>query len=178
VVHIVQSGETLALVANRYGSTVASIADANSLDDPNLVIRGQVLIVPLESAEAAITARPVLTSTAGTQPFAEQAPVLVAPDDESAAAGPVDLRWQWTGTLDADQFFLVAVRWFEQEAPSMYSYTEEPQYTLDLTGRSPGTYWWSVQVVAARPLGDNWVLVRRDSPFSDPFSIDWPSPEP
>ena len=44
--HVVSSGETLSSIANRYGVSIAAIARANKLDDPNLVVTGQRLRVP------------------------------------------------------------------------------------------------------------------------------------
>jgi LysM repeat protein len=46
VVHIVQWGETLHLIARRYGTTYAAIASANNLRNPNFVYAGQRLVIP------------------------------------------------------------------------------------------------------------------------------------
>jgi murein DD-endopeptidase MepM/ murein hydrolase activator NlpD len=45
-VHVVAKGETLARIASAYGSSPASIARANSLGNPNLIIPGQQLQIP------------------------------------------------------------------------------------------------------------------------------------
>ncbi len=45
-VHVVQWGETLALIAGRYGVTVESIAAANGLANPNFIYVGQRLTIP------------------------------------------------------------------------------------------------------------------------------------
>ncbi len=45
-VHVVQWGETLSLIASRYGVTVEAIMAANDLTDPNFVTVGQRLIIP------------------------------------------------------------------------------------------------------------------------------------
>jgi lysozyme len=44
--HTVKSGDTLYALAIRYGTTVAAIASANNLSDPNNIKVGQVLIIP------------------------------------------------------------------------------------------------------------------------------------
>lgn len=44
--HTVQSGDTLASIAARYGTTAQAIADANGLSDPNQIRVGQVLVIP------------------------------------------------------------------------------------------------------------------------------------
>ncbi|MEQ8672832.1 MAG: LysM peptidoglycan-binding domain-containing protein [Aggregatilineales bacterium] len=46
IVHIVQSGETVGQIARRYGTTIAAIALANNLSDPNRLSIGQQLIIP------------------------------------------------------------------------------------------------------------------------------------
>lgn len=45
-VHTVESGETLAGIASRFGTTVQSLIDVNSIPDPNLIRPGQQLTVP------------------------------------------------------------------------------------------------------------------------------------
>ena len=49
-VHIVQWGESLTLIAMRYGVTTASIAQANSLANPNFIYAGQSLVIPAGAA--------------------------------------------------------------------------------------------------------------------------------
>ena len=46
VIHVVQPGETLAQVALRYQTSVWAIAQANGLDNPNLIYAGQRLFIP------------------------------------------------------------------------------------------------------------------------------------
>jgi LysM repeat protein len=44
--HVVQAGETLSLLAERYGVSVDAIVQANSLTNPDMIIEGQTLIIP------------------------------------------------------------------------------------------------------------------------------------
>jgi lysozyme len=44
--YTVQSGDTLAAIANRYDTTVEAICQANDIETPNLIEVGQVLIIP------------------------------------------------------------------------------------------------------------------------------------
>jgi LysM repeat protein len=46
IVHIVQHGETLYSIARSYGVSMWSIAQANSITNPNLIYAGQRLVVP------------------------------------------------------------------------------------------------------------------------------------
>ncbi len=40
------AGDTLALIAERFGTTVAALQAANDIDDPNTLTIGQVLVIP------------------------------------------------------------------------------------------------------------------------------------
>lgn len=44
--HIVQSGESLSMIAAQYGVSIEAIMAANSLDDPNTIVVGQELLIP------------------------------------------------------------------------------------------------------------------------------------
>ena len=44
--HLVQAGETLGQIAERYGTTVEALARVNELEAPYIIYQGQVLIVP------------------------------------------------------------------------------------------------------------------------------------
>jgi len=47
VVHIVQPGETLSIIAARYGTTVQAIASANGIYNVNRIYAGQRLFIPV-----------------------------------------------------------------------------------------------------------------------------------
>jgi LysM repeat protein len=44
--HIVQTGESLSMIAAQYGVSVETIMAANALDDPNTIVVGQELLIP------------------------------------------------------------------------------------------------------------------------------------
>lgn len=44
--HTVQPGDTLFLIAQRFGTSVDAIAKANGISDPNVIEVGQVLQIP------------------------------------------------------------------------------------------------------------------------------------
>jgi murein DD-endopeptidase MepM/ murein hydrolase activator NlpD len=52
-IHVVQAGETLFGIAQRYGTTVDFLVALNGLSDPNLVVAGQRLLIPAAGAEIA-----------------------------------------------------------------------------------------------------------------------------
>lgn len=45
-IHVVQRGENLWLISQRYGVTISAIATANQLSDPNRLAVGQALVIP------------------------------------------------------------------------------------------------------------------------------------
>ena len=45
--HVVRSGETLSSVAQRHGTTVRALVEANGISDPNLILAGLALAAPL-----------------------------------------------------------------------------------------------------------------------------------
>jgi LysM repeat protein len=71
--HVVQPGENLAQIAQRYGVSVEAIVQANGLEDPSFIYTGQNLIIPAPG-EVVPTATP-RPPTATPQP----APPTAAP---------------------------------------------------------------------------------------------------
>jgi len=69
--HTVQAGENLSRIALKYGTTVQAIVQANNITNPNLIVVGQVLIIP--GAVAAATPQPAGTQTAVPSPAAPPA---------------------------------------------------------------------------------------------------------
>jgi len=53
LIHIVQWGESLTLIARRYGVTTTSIVQANGISNPNYIYAGQTLIIPASSTSPA-----------------------------------------------------------------------------------------------------------------------------
>ena len=45
-VHIVEPGEALSLIAERYGVSIQAILQVNHLDDPDNIVAGQQLLIP------------------------------------------------------------------------------------------------------------------------------------
>ncbi len=44
--YVVQPGDTLGIIAQRYGTTVSELVSLNSISNPNLIYPGQVLLLP------------------------------------------------------------------------------------------------------------------------------------
>jgi LysM repeat protein len=69
VVHTVKDGETLSKIAQNYGVTVGAIMEANGLTDPDLIIAGQALIIPVPGGSPpAATSAPQPTNTPQPKP--------------------------------------------------------------------------------------------------------------
>jgi LysM repeat protein len=61
--YVIQVGDSLSGVADRFGVPVAAIVEANNLDNPDFVFVGQRLIIPSASAQApAATPTPIAAS--------------------------------------------------------------------------------------------------------------------
>jgi LysM repeat protein len=75
ITHTVRRGETVAVLAERYGSTIDAIAQANGLDSSYLIRVGQGLIIPVRLAAPA-TSTPTNTPVA---PVASPTPAVSAP---------------------------------------------------------------------------------------------------
>jgi LysM repeat protein len=72
VVHIVEAGQTVGLIASLYGTTVDVIVEANQLSDPNYVYIGQELVIPGSTASLNFPTN----SGGGTAPSAPQSATL------------------------------------------------------------------------------------------------------
>jgi LysM repeat protein len=68
--HVVQRGETLSAIAGFYGLTVAAIAQANRLINPNFVYAGQRLVIP--ALPPATRPRTVTPPTNSNQPASNE----------------------------------------------------------------------------------------------------------
>jgi LysM repeat protein len=44
--YVVQEGDTLALIAQQFGTTVEALQAANGIEDPNEIVIGDVLVIP------------------------------------------------------------------------------------------------------------------------------------
>ena len=62
--HTVQAGENLNRIARQYNTTVAAIAEANNITNPNLILVGQVLVIPGPAPVLTPTATSAVTVTA------------------------------------------------------------------------------------------------------------------
>jgi murein DD-endopeptidase MepM/ murein hydrolase activator NlpD len=95
VTHLVQPGETLARIALRYDTTAWAIAQANDLSNPNVILVGQRLVIPILPADNETALLPPFTAllfepTAVTQ--GQTLVVTVSTDREVTLSGTFDGR--------------------------------------------------------------------------------------
>ncbi|NPV09835.1 MAG: LysM peptidoglycan-binding domain-containing protein, partial [Anaerolineae bacterium] len=82
--YTVQAGDTLSAIAERFGVTLAALAAANDIANPNSIRVGQVLIIPGRSegsapgAPATDTPEPAASSVSGTPTLTPSTPVPLA----------------------------------------------------------------------------------------------------
>ncbi|MFQ3535464.1 MAG: LysM peptidoglycan-binding domain-containing protein [Aggregatilineales bacterium] len=96
-VHIVARGETLNMIARRYGVTLSALLAANNLSNPNRLLVGQRLVIPgAAGAPAAIAEPPAVAPTAVPPPSAEQVRTHVVKRGEGLAriAAQYGISWQ------------------------------------------------------------------------------------
>jgi LysM repeat protein len=64
--HIIQSDETLGMIGERYGVSVAALAQANALSNPSLIYVGQQLVIPGGGTSSGPATQPPPTVPSGS----------------------------------------------------------------------------------------------------------------
>ncbi len=72
--YIIQKGDRLSDIAKKFGLTVAELAQANGISDPDKINYGQKLIIPKKGAFATTTTLPPITPPPPTAPPATTIP--------------------------------------------------------------------------------------------------------
>lgn len=156
VVHIVQPGEVLGVIAKLYGVTVESIMEANGITDANLVQRGQKLQIPDPVKTPRVTAiqHEITPSPTAAAVFRDTAPVPLSPEDDAVFEGrdaQIVLTWASTAALSQSECY--EVRFWCGEPDLGVS---DKFYTTTSTWTVPGSLYpevgdnqcyWTVQVV-------------------------------
>jgi LysM repeat protein len=113
---VVAPGQNLTVLAARYGTTVAALARANGLTDPNFVVAGSHLVVPDPSAASRVSLPPstALASYSAPAPGAPAGSSL--PPQLLAYPSRVALRplfAHWAGVFGIPPNLLEAMCWWE-----------------------------------------------------------------
>lgn len=72
-VHVVQQGENLFRISQRYGVSVEAFVQANNISDPGMIFIGQVLIIPAGPTEASVIEQSAQAIEVRSASSAEQA---------------------------------------------------------------------------------------------------------
>ncbi|MCX7691363.1 LysM peptidoglycan-binding domain-containing protein [Thermoflexus sp.] len=154
IIHVVQPGETLLAIAQRYGVPMQTIQAANGIANPERIQAGQALVIPLATPTPAPGPTPTPTPT--PEPTYPPPPLLYPPDGAQVEGPglPVLLQWASVGWLEIGEWY--EVRLFREDGVEVGSFrTRATAWHVPATllqtaaGEEPGfhTFRWTVQVV-------------------------------
>lgn len=76
VVYVIQPGDSLSAIADRFGMSVEELSQANDIADPNVIQVGQKLVIPGPTSIPAATVPPTPTATPNIPPQLEIVDVI------------------------------------------------------------------------------------------------------
>jgi len=165
--HVIQEGENLSLIAQRYGTTVERLMAVNNLSNPNMVRVGQELIIPPEDWHPTPTVTPTkirMTPTATPSPtmmtrpirWEYAAPILLAPADGAVFVGEgadILLNWASVGILGETEWYVVRIRSVTENAPRIENIWTKatscriPKWVHATSNGETQVFRWDVTVV-------------------------------
>ena len=149
--YVVEEGDTLVLIAERFQVPIEAIVDMNHLQDPTRLRPGMVLVIPLSTPVPTPTPTPIQTPTPTPGPR-YPAPELILPPDGAQVfpdKTPVRLAWTAVGYLWPGEVYRVTLHvgphtWtLESPTPSL---TLPVELCRELAQKGGHVLWW-VQVV-------------------------------
>jgi LysM repeat protein len=166
VVHVVQEGENLGILAQEYDVSMQEIADANGIRLNTILSIGQKLVIPgsavTPTQTTTLSPSPTGTATATieatrkpTPTWPYLAPRLLAPADDLTAdsqPGVILLNWASVGILGEDEFYQVEVRCANGADEAHRFWTQATSWRLDAVVLddarcAQGAMNWRVRVV-------------------------------
>jgi LysM repeat protein len=158
LVYTVQPGDTISLIAARYGSTVEWILKANNMQPTEIIHAGRALTIPLSNItptpEPTAVESPTVTPTPGL-PF--NAPALLAPADDALISRELETLLSWTsvGTLTKEQWYVVTLQTPGSPSAIAPFWTKGTSWRVppDLipASDSPVRAFWYVRVLTGSP---------------------------
>jgi LysM repeat protein len=130
--YVVQEGDTLSEIADRFNVSQEAIMEANDIANPDSLRLGQELVIPappLTSTETPGIGGPPTPTTPSQLVY--PAPLLLGPPDEREFRGqnaesPVLLNWLSVGLLGDEEWYSVIIRYVESDE-------EEEQEIVEFT---------------------------------------------
>lgn len=156
-IYIVQPGDTLLVVATRYGIAVDDILRANNLSNPDYVFSGQRLVIPVQGASG------VTAVTTGTTPAGTGSEPVVEGVRVAAVSGAGDLANEQVVVANESDLAFSLQGWkLEREGGPNYTFGNVPLFpggsvrlrsgagadtSVDLFWNQPSPVWQSGAVV-------------------------------
>jgi LysM repeat protein len=153
LIHVVEEGEVLGLIAEQYDTTMEAILEANGLSDADLVSIGQELVI-VDAAGITMTVSGVTLSPSAT-PTAEfdyAAPVLVGPHNDAVFRGRearIRLMWTSVAILGQDEWYEVEV-WSLGHTNTRRLWTKMSSQMVPASwypAEESNTLYWNVSVI-------------------------------
>jgi LysM repeat protein len=158
LMYVVQAGDTISTIADRFDSTTGWILEANNMKPADVLRIGRALLIPRTAATPAPTVTPEDTPTPSpTTGPRLPAPPLLAPADEATLDGnsTVLLTWAAPGILTQEEWYVVTVSAVgsDQIIPSYWTRATSWRLPADLRvgSQSPTEFSWRVQVRSGSP---------------------------
>lgn len=177
--YIVQPGDTIISIANRFGSTVEEIVVVNSLTANDFIRPGDVLMIPVREVPAEVLASTIDTASEslGTI-YVEPRPIGPANEQAFDASEAVLLRWVSVDILAPNEWYVLLIYPISGPAQTFPSiWTKTTSYNLDTTFApttgETATYAWQVSVVRVRSGANNQYALEAASPPSELRSFTW-----
>jgi LysM repeat protein len=158
LVYTVQAGDTISLIATRFGSTMEWIFSANNIKPTDILHVGQSLLVPLSNLTPSPTPTVLVTpSPTPTPSLPFDAPALLAPADHAVLGRTNEVLLSWTsaGTLAKDQWYVVTLRAVDAPGTIAPYWTKSTSWRAPRdfrpAGDTPVEFTWQVQVLTGSP---------------------------
>jgi LysM repeat protein len=179
--YVVQPGDTIISIANRFGSTVEEIVVINSLTANDFILPGDLLMIPVREVPAEVlasTADVVAEATGTGAVYAEPRAIGPANEEAFALTDPVLLRWVSVDVLAPNEWYVLLIYPISGPARTFPSiWTKTTSYNLDAafapTTGEAATYAWQVSVVRVKPGTNNQYALEAASPPSELRSFSW-----
>jgi LysM repeat protein len=138
--YVVRSGDVLSTIARRHNVSVAALSAANNITNPDRIVVGQTLKIPVGGSTAAATPAPA-TPRAEPQPQArpQQTTAPADEDDEAPATTPTPVAPQSTWSGPAVAPFEYEVREGDTIERLARDYSVLVEEILELNNMDPGT---------------------------------------